>query len=104
MISSAFFRGAETLGWDRVVDAFVKFKNAKHGICEYHLRSHYRDVSHSYVDESTGKRCAMYLYHGFPIAWTDGEILRIRHYEYHTPTTRDRLNAILSALGLPFVV
>jgi len=80
------------LKWSEVVERFCNGKPAKGGgWCTYH-GGHYRDVS----AKEDGK--IVYYYHDNPIAELDGSILIIRHCGYVTPTTRDRLSAIVYKL------
>jgi hypothetical protein len=78
--------------WKEVVWRFCNRKPAKGGgWCSYH-GDHYRDVS----AKEDGK--LVYYYHDNPIAELDGPFLRITHCGYVTPTTRDRLSAIVGTL------
>ena len=74
----------------RVARAFLKMRSARNVKCSTHFGEHYRDESVVYDGKS------YYYYHAVEIAAFDGETLILYHQGYHTPTTRDRLNTILS--------
>ena len=88
--------------WEKVVDAFYRFKEAKYRLCRYHNFTHYADRSVvekvPVRDNNTllgYKLVSKYYYHGVQIAEYDGKILTINCQGYLTVTTRDRLNAIV---------
>jgi len=77
-----------------VVDRFCKRKSAKGGgICRFHYDRHYRDEV-VVLDDGTVR----YNFHGTPIAVLNGNVLKLDDWGYATPTTRDRLAAIASAM------
>ncbi|RLI20472.1 hypothetical protein DRO54_06200 [Candidatus Bathyarchaeota archaeon] len=78
--------------WLDVVDRFWQGRPAKGGgKCSYHSYTHYRDE----VDVEDGK--IVYYFHGYPIAkyYPATGVLVLDHCGYYTPTTRDRLSAIV---------
>ena len=85
--------------WDRCVENFYKFRECKARWCKYH-GTHYADrVEVKTVPDLDGfKLVSKYLYHENNIATFNGRILRITSAGFITPTTRDRLSAIVSYL------
>lgn len=84
----------------QVIKAFRQFREARTYKCKTHYYRHYRDQTKIRGDWIT------YYYHGSPIAMYSPKHneLIIDNAGYVTPTTRDRLNAILREFNIPHTV